>query len=207
MCSPKHIRSQTPQLEVRVDNGIEKPRVTSEQRKEVRFDEVVHCRRFRKYSSSESENVWFSQYDQDQAVQEIRDTIDFIDHGIVLDGSKCTSRGLERYDHAEQRLKRRRQIIEVVIDEQYRQWDEDGTLDDDQISAVYQNLTQSAKLEAQVLAARDRNEVDTILREDSNGQHTKAHRNVLMKNHHQECHTKRSPPTSGQPVHFGTRAA
>ena len=209
MCSPKNIKNKRnyPKLQLQPTHATEKPKAASDHRKEVRFNEAVHCRRFRPYASASKKNIWFSQHEKDRAVQEIQDTIQLMDQGIRLDKSKFTSRGLEGIISAEQRLKHRRRVIASVIEEQYRQWEEDGMLKDDQISAVYREQTQTSEIEAQALAARDHHEVRSMILEDM-----KVH---FKKKLHQGSHlSKRSQPTAKpplpprtKPLNFGSLAA
>ena len=163
------------------------------------------------YSCSEEDKVWFSQQEQEQAAQEIQDTIKMMDQGIRLDKSKFTSRGLEGLDRLEQRLKQRRQAIGAVIEEQYRQWEEDGMIDDHQISSVYREQTRYSEIEAQALAARDHQEVQSMNLEDGKV-HTRAN-SMENKHHPGRGHPKRSPPSANplppptKPLHFGSLAA
>ena len=202
MCSPMNIKTKI-SVQLQPADAMDKQRAASEQRK-VHFDQVVHCRRFRKYSCTEEDNVWFSRQEQEQAAREIRETIKMMHQGIRLDKSKFTSRGLERLDHAEQLLKHRRRVVASVIEEQYRQWEEDGMLDDDQISAVYREQTQGSEIEAQALAARDHRDVELMILEDANV-NIKVNPISWMKKRHQQRPKRRSP--TAKPLNFGSLAA
>ena len=133
------------------------------EKKSVHFNRRVKCKWHiarNSYTQEEIENTWWQSDDYAQIRRDAKKTIDLMELDYPFDEVTNTSKGLEGRTTRviRKRILERRKVLDVVFDEQYRQWQGDEE-EPEKIAACYSELSRVPVLEATFRAREIRLEV------------------------------------------------
>lgn len=120
------------------------------------------------YTQQEIKETWLAEEEINAISKQCIKILAKIERGTALNKKHHCARGLESHTLSGSVLKHRNRetAIMSVLEEQQRQFEATGIVDNESLSLVYRRTTPSHQMWAQVLAGRDRRDADSYLFED-----------------------------------------
>jgi plasmid maintenance system antidote protein VapI len=130
------------------------------------------------FTPEEIEAVWYTGEEMENITQGCFKILDKIENGDSINEKRHCFRGLETHTllGALSKTRNRATSIMSVLEEQRRQVEGAEALDDDMISKLYQRISSSSQMWAQVVGSRDQKEAEKFIDDEEDFQVTVKHR-------------------------------